>query len=344
MAETARPATAPDIHVPEIHVPEIHVPEIHVAVATDRNYLPWCATAVRSCVRATRPRQAAVHVLHERESLNNEDRRALEAVTTAEGGSVDFHCLDGAKLAGLPSKGPQLGDRISWGRLLLPDLLPSVQRIVYLDSDTLVRESLSELWETTLGENPVAAVANVIEPIMRPYVLSLGLETFTDYFNAGVLVMDLDQMRAESTLDRVTRYVRARTQDLVWFDQDALNVAFAGRWHRLHPRWNAMNSFWTWAQWAIETHGAQNVDEAKARPAILHFEGPEICKPWHYLSDHPFRKDYRRELASTPWRSSAPVGRTTSTRLIHLLPRRARVPAYLRLQQAGSTPRRATLS
>src|ERR1700722_8759355 len=325
MHETERPATAP---------------EIHVAVATDHNYLPWCATAVRSCVRATRPRQVSVHVLHERESLTTEDRMALEGVATAEGGAIAFHCLDAAKLAALPSKGPELGDRISWGRLLLPDLLPSVARIVYLDSDTLVRESLSELWDTPLGENPVAAVANVIEPIMRPYVLSLGLDSHADYFNAGVLVMNLDQMRAESTLDLVTRYVHARTHEFVWFDQDALNVTFAGRWSRLHPRWNAMNSFWTWTQWAIETHGAQNIHEAMAQPGILHFEGPEICKPWHYLSEHPFRKVYGRELASTPWRSSAPVGRSTSTRLIHLLPRRVRVPAYLRMKQARNTPRR----
>src|SRR5580692_5047933 len=118
MAETVQPPTAS---------------EIHVAVATDRNYLPWCATAIRSCLRATRPRQVSVHVLHEPESLTSEHRTALEAVATSEGGAIAFHCLDGAKLAALPSKGPGLGDRISGGRLLLPDLLPSVGRIVYLD-------------------------------------------------------------------------------------------------------------------------------------------------------------------------------------------------------------------
>src|SRR5207253_2718503 len=83
---------------------------------------------------------------------------------------------------------------------------------------------------------------------------------------------------------------------LVWPDQDACNVALEGRWLALHPRWNAQNSLWTWGDLARGVFGVDVVEEATTAPAILHFEGPSLSKPWHALCRHPWRDEYWRQL------------------------------------------------
>jgi hypothetical protein len=65
------------------------------------------------------------------------------------------------------------------------------------------------------------------------------------------------------------------------------------------------------------------VREACRHPAIVHFEGPEIGKPWHYLSKHPFRAEYVAHRAQTPWPTAEMVGRTLPNRLLKPLPTRA---------------------
>jgi lipopolysaccharide biosynthesis glycosyltransferase len=173
-----------------------------------------------------------------------------------------------------------------------------------------------------------------VEPAKRVHVAQLGIDDPRRYFNAGVLVMDLSLMRDQHSLEEIMSCVATRRDEFSWFDQDALNIVFADRWYPLHPRWNAQNSFWLWQEWAQEVFGDHALREAVASPAIVHFEGPSFVKPWHYLSQHAFRDQYRQALAGTPWRDEPLLERTTATRLIHRLPQSLWLPAYVRLLKA----------
>ena len=306
---------------------------IHVALATDTAYLPWCATTVRSCLDVVAPGELHVHLVHDQPIEPTLCERLARMVRGA-GGTASWHPVAAQRLEMLPSKGADSGGRTSWIRVMLPDVLPEVDRVVYLDADVLVLEALEPLWRTDLAGAPIAAVANVVEPDYHPHVRELGLDPMGGYFNAGVLVMDLVAMRREGAVQVLTDYVRHRGGRLPWFDQDALNVAFAGAWHHLHPRWNSQNSLRTWATWATEVFGCDARAEAVEHPAILHFEGPAVCKPWHLLCDHPFRDQYLRTLARTPWAAHRMEGATPLNRLISRLPVERRLPAYVRTVQA----------
>lgn len=261
--------------------------------------------------------------------VTNRDRGRLRDVFKEHDADLSFHAIDDAALAVLPSKGKQQGGRISWARIALAALLPEVDRIVYLDADVLVRHPISELWSTELGDAPIAAVANVVHPRMHDHVASLGIADPARYFNAGVLIIDLARWRAENTSPALVRYAVEHSTN-AWWDQDALNVIFAERWLPLPPRWNAMNSLWWWSKWADGTYGSQPAQQARADPAIVHFEGPNIAKPWHYLNDHPMRDDYRAAIQRTPWRDTPLQERTAITWLIKRLPSRRWADAYTR--------------
>src|SRR3546814_4191900 len=137
-------------------------------------------------------------------------------------------------------------------------------------------------------------------------------------------------MRAAGTAGAVLTLAQDRAGDLGWPDQDALNLA-VGSWARLHPRWNAQNSLRDWRPRAVEVFGAAAVDEATSDPAIVHFEGPSLCKPWHLLCEHPWRDTWWDAAHRTPFAPDQPEDVTVATRLISRLSGERRRAAYLRL-------------
>jgi lipopolysaccharide biosynthesis glycosyltransferase len=312
---------------------------IHVALATDAAYLPWCSVLLRSCLDRHPETPLTFHVLHDGR-LAIADQQRLAAMVDGARGTVELHTVVDARLQQLPAV-DRFGT-VVWLRLALPDLLPELSRVLYLDADTFVAGALGPLWATDLGDSPLAAVANVVEPAMHDHVRSLDLNPLGGFFNSGVLLMNLDVMRRESSFDQLVACASDHER-LVWPDQDVLNAVFAGRWQPLHPRWNAMNSLWTWPEWATATLGADAVAEATTDPAIVHFEGPSICKPWHYLCRHPWRDEYRRTLATTPWAGAGLTGRTPATRVIRRLPGSWQTPAFVRLERFRRSRRAARL-
>lgn len=310
---------------------------MRIALSADARYLPWVATAITSALRSNPSARLHFDLLHEG-SVTASDERQLRDMVSSGGGTIVFHASDARRLDALPSMG-RLG-RATWLRLLLPELLPEVDRVLYLDADTLVVDSLDPLWRTELGGMPFAAVANVVEPALHGHVAELGINDPANVFNGGVLLMDLDVWRAAGAVERIVRYASTSGVPLLWADQSALNAVFAGEWVHLHPRWNAQNSFWTWRPWAEEVFGTEAIRTATDHPAIVHFEGPILAKPWHYLCQHPWVGEYRATLALTPWAETPVEDRTVATRAIRRLPPSTRLPVYLRLLRARARARR----
>lgn len=311
---------------------------IVLVLAFNESYLAPASTVIRSCLLQHEGEELRFEVIHD-ESLSSPDLKMLEEMCRVDGAEINFHLMDEGRLQGLP-----VIDRfglIVWSRLFLPDLLQDTPRALYLDCDVLVLSSLRPLWQEDLGTSPLGAVANVVEPAAREHVARMGVSYPGGFFNSGVILFQLDRMREEQSTAELVNFALQNGRKLVWPDQDALNVVFSGRWHSLHPRWNAQNSLWSWRDWAIDVFGASTVDEAVSDPAIRHFEGPSVAKPWHYLCPAPHRDAYRETLALTPWADEPLQDRTLSTMVVALLPGRWRLDVYRRLVETRSSIRSA---
>lgn len=328
---------SPDVEAEEgtdgslLHQAEV----VRIALGIDVEYAPWAATTIASCLQSNRGDLLRFDILHD-SSLSKNDIKRLQMVVENGGSIVEFHALGpSSSLASLPST-EEFGT-IVWARLYLPEILRNLPRVLYLDADTFVAGRLADLWQMPLQDAPLAAVANVVEPVMRPHVAALGIDYPGGFFNSGVLLLNLELMRLENSLDRLLRFARDHRAELVWPDQDVLNAVFSHRWLPLHPRFNAQTSLWGWKDWAVEVFGEEAVREATTMPVIRHFEGRGLCKPWHYMCPAPGHKEYREVLASTPWASTPIEDRTPATRLIRLLPGRLQLRAYHGLERWRAT-------
>jgi lipopolysaccharide biosynthesis glycosyltransferase len=270
---------------------------LHVSCAAEGGYVEHSAAMLHSVLVHAGGLTVHVHYLHG-PRLEARDRELLAGMVEGEGGEISFHRIEDEQVAGLPEAHRFTG--AMWYRLFLPELLHEVDRILYLDVDTLAVDSLEPLWETDITGQYLGAVTNVFEPWYLDRPRELGLAGPEVYFNSGVLLFNLERMRSDDCGETLRRLASERGHELLWPDQDALNLVLGGRRVPLHPRWNCMNSVMTFEA-AAEVFDADTVEEARRRPGIRHFEGPGDNKPWHYLSDYPLRERYFEHRRATPW-------------------------------------------
>lgn len=158
---------------------------------------------------------------------------------------------------------------MTFARLLIPRVLPdTVSRALYLDTDILVLKDLMPLWQTDLEGAVVGAVLDGADwHLKHGTSVYPGVPRVKDYFNAGVLLIDLDQWRARKVSEKALEY-HMRVPASPFMDQDGINVACDGTWKRLEARWNFQNHF------------GRNVERLAEheRPAIIHFVTGS--KPW----------------------------------------------------------------
>ena len=190
-------------------------------------------------------------------------------------------------------------------RFLLPQLLPDVARLIYLDADIVVDRNLEDLFDTPLYGMALAAMPDWSMILgsrtwprhfvpyegqrlrFRSYVetvLGLDCEGAHDYFNCGVMVFDLDAWRKHDIAGRTLKYL-TNHPSVYYMDQDALNVIIGGRYARLDARWNAFAncSFPAYVSLFVRATRAGRRWEAtraiwRNDPWIIHFAGAN--KPW----------------------------------------------------------------
>lgn len=131
----------------------------------------------------------------------------------------------------------------------LPHIFRNKNKILYLDSDILVRGDITPLFSIDI-ENNYAAVVKDFKPLTYKPSQLVKLNVFhTAYFNSGVMLLNLEKLRKDGIRDKLYKY---RASGINYFmDQDALNVIFAENVKYLDLKWNTISS----------TVGAFNKDE-----------------------------------------------------------------------------------
>lgn len=239
-----------------------------VVFAIDEGYAMPLAVTLRSILEASSDADFDFRVFHT--GISPATRARVQASLPPSGATLTWQEVD----LGVFSECGTLSHitSITYARLLLDRLIPDAKRVIYLDADTLVLTDLRKLWSTQLLGAPVGAVIDGAIPDRkvndgaqpgRPEVLC--------YFNAGVLLIDLERWRATGVTMVATEYI-LRYPDSPYSDQDALNVALDGAWTKLDYRWNC--------QAHLRFHDLKSYPEAE-RPFLLHFV--TSGKPWNFL-------------------------------------------------------------
>jgi len=283
--------------------------EVVVVCGTDSRYQVPLAVMLRSAIdNLGSDFTLTAYVLYS--EVSDADRVRVSRSIPEGRGSIRWIKVDASRITGVPLWGRM--PLSTYFKLLVTDLLPShVTRAVWLDCDVLVRGDLGELWNTELAACDVAAVPDQVVPLAssRGGIArhrELGISD-AKYFNAGVMVIDLVAWRAHLVTVRALDYLRRSWKSVVFWDQEGLNVALAGRWLELPAMWNCNVSL-----------PANRTGARHATPRILHFAG--MLKPWIYRTRDPEWSEYIEYLDRTEWKGMRPR-RTSAASAVSLYER-----------------------
>ncbi len=186
-------------------------------------------------------------------------------------------------------------------RLCIPDLLPDLDRCVYLDADTLIRDDLIPLSGIKGGNWSTAGVLSSATPRhgCSPGIVSAGgnQQFLEPYINAGVLLIDIQRWRTQGIGEQALNWFRQNPQAFV--DQDALNTVIVGDVLLLPQKYNATIHMMRPSSPVLGFVEFEEVAEARRDSAVVHYTGP--VKPWHSNATMPFLAEWRSVAAERGW-------------------------------------------
>lgn len=236
------------------------------------DYAKYMAASINSLMKHANPeRYYRVIIMYDRLSLPN--RWRLRNMVT-KNCAIEFHKMKFNLymqiIVGYCMKRTGSGDFFSnavyYYRSFIPRMFPQYDKGIYIDSDTILRADIGELYDIDLEGKTIAARVDLKAKMVPEFVSyvenALGIST-SEYVNSGVLLMDLKAIRKMHYITRMTDLMRKYDADLVAPDQDYLNVILKGQIKHLGKEWN------------LQPEG-ENARGAK----LLHFNLSK--KPWHH--------------------------------------------------------------
>ena len=275
-----------------------------IVCSTDCCYVMQTGIMLTSLFENNREADIRVHVLHN--GIDSNSITLIERIASDYGQKITFCHVDETLCSAFPigrdGQNTHVGTSYAtYYRLFLSELLPKdISRVIYLDGDIIVMDSLNELWATDMHDKAIAAVPdsynNKIEHYNRlHYPQPMG------YFNAGVLLINLDYWRDNNVADAFCQYASARPDSLYCHDQDILNYVFRDSKIVLPLRYNMLNEYWFQTRYSVVSWEFESqMLYGQQHPAIIHYTG--LPKPWFNNCRHPMKPEFERYRAISPWR------------------------------------------
>ncbi|MBF9059803.1 hypothetical protein HKCCSP123_11480 [Rhodobacterales bacterium HKCCSP123] len=298
---------------------------INVIFSADQGHAPFAAAVIRSVVlSANDDDRLRFFVLTLGLPRRDEERFAL--LSRALDVPIEVIRAPDDLVAGMPDNALT---KVAYLRFFSGILLPEVQIAVYLDTDILVRCSLSEILKNfNSGSYKAIAVRDATSLTGWKGLENEVSKDFDrgNYFNSGVMVLDLNYLRRERAHVILPRIVGDLKKSIL-LDQSALNVFFRGNVLFLPADYNYILDVYD----EIVTRDMVRFSfllGAFLNPKIVHFAN--FKKPWQRRFPQRFASSYRQHLKNTPWGKDA-LPRLT---LRNQVGRAVRMPSHCRRMAA----------
>ncbi len=227
-------------------------------------------------------------------SMSEKNKAGLRAIVEKFAQEIDFLTLDASLFKDVYLRGHILS-LATYARVLIPYII-DINKVLYLDSDMLIKSDISQLYDSNIEDWHLMAVR---EPMMdRSRNRALGMSETAPYFNSGMLLINCIKWREDKIPDKVLEFARSEHERMFFHDQDALNVILQNKWKLLHPKWNQLANMYDFNSFIQTDYSESEFEECLNNPCIIHFTW---IKPDSYTCTHPSSAEYGEYLLQTPW-------------------------------------------
>lgn len=193
----------------------------------------------------------------------------------------------------------------TYAKLFIATVLPAnINRILYIDSDTMIRGSLLPLWNENLGGKPVGAVAITMSTLQKHANLMDGKDM---YVNSGVMLIDLKLWKRLNIEEKCVNFILFFEGKMNTPDERVVNgVLHDGYIKPIHPKYNYFfdNSFGRYSRnqrFVKQIYSKSIFTEADEDPVIIHFTGEKGIRPWIEGQNSKYHDEYMMYRNLSPW-------------------------------------------
>ena len=269
---------------------------IHIACCSNEKLAPMFGVVVTSVGINVTSDDVTMYLLHN--GLIDSTVKRLQKIADRYNVGLKFLEIDLEILKDCPvNENFHYGNIMMYARLLLPSMLPNLDKVIYLDCDLVVCKDLQSLWETDVNDMAVAMAPDLWYQD-KGTLSRLGINN--NYLNSGVIVMNLDYWRKHDVQNRLLSYIIDKGKELIYNDQDALNVILQKERWQLPVKYNVTPYYFNrnLDNYPKEMH--EEIREARINPIIFHFLGN--IKPWSLGCYVPGKKLFMKYQKESGWR------------------------------------------
>lgn len=276
--------------------------KIPVVFTFDKRIILGAAVAIKSLIDCAKPETIYdIYVYHP--DIDEKTIKEFEKITQDTNHTITFEYIAKERFKNAPINKGGSWTEIVYYRLLIPELLPQYDKVIYSDVDVLFKDDLSELYESDISGYELAAVRaekNTPNAIGHKYFKENKKEYI---FWSGLLLINCDQFRKEKIQDKLQDNLIKHFSELKFFDLDLINITCQNILpldfkYCVLQGISYVDKFETSSvyKYLKDVYSYEELSEAKKHPAIIHYAGTP-GKPWRrkYIPE-----DYKEYMNKIP--------------------------------------------
>ncbi len=281
----------------------------NVLFASDDNFASYLGVAIYSLLKHNNKDFEQINIFILEKNISLENKNKIEDISKNFKNSQIFFITD---------KGIEniIGNEVtanralsSFSRLFAPSVLPEkINKVLYLDCDSLITGSFKELWTMDI-EN--YACAGVLDGGPEYNKTSVGLTVESTYINAGVLLINLNKWRKDNIEKKFIDFLKNNDYNVYNNDQGIINGVLSNEILLVHPRYNLLSPFLEVSYEEVlmwndipEYYTKEILDDAIKNPVFIHFVQFLYGRPWYIETNHPSKKLYENYANETPFKDN----------------------------------------
>ena len=208
---------------------------MNIAFSSDDHYAPYLSVSILSILKNNLESEICFYILDFGIKKNN--KKIIESIAHKYNKNIQFIPIKKDEFTNFPITINYISPA-TYARLNIAEYIPNIDKLLYIDVDTLTNGSLKELWNTDISQHALAACKDFFIEIDQPkYKSKIGLENYC-YFNAGVILINMNRWRKLNVLNVSLEWLSKYKNIIEYQDQDFLNGIFKDDVKFINTRFN----------------------------------------------------------------------------------------------------------
>lgn len=281
---------------------------MNIMYATDDNYVEIMAVSIQSVIEHNRDDIISFYLVVDK--VSEENIKKLRIMIEITGNEVFFITKPDIRSMVMVELRTLRWSDSAYSRLFLQELFgerPEIEKLLYIDCDTIIVGSLKDLWETDIEEYLGAACLECMSN-MHKYII--GRKRSDNYINSGMILFNVKRWVQENVQTKCIHMIQKYKGKTEYVDQGVINGTVSNQLKLVSPRYNLTTLAFDFSYEDMQIYrkpqfgySKNEWKEAINNPIIVHFTTSFLSlRPWFEGSNHPYAEYWKQVHDRTPWK------------------------------------------